>query len=235
MQENKFIVIMFISMILLGVLCGVVFYYMFMYAGGILILHCILVGILFGLINSFTALFFMKKNSNIESDNKKLEQQMRVDNLTKLYNRYAFDIDIKNLNPEDQCSMIFIDIDNFRSFNNNHGHHVGDKVLTSCAEIIRRIIRFSDMVYRYGGEEIVIILEKCSKAEAERIGRDIVESIHNYDNAPFPMITVSAGVATIPDDTVSIDQLIKLSDLALLRAKKLGKNQVVSSNCLSVG
>lgn len=229
MQENKFIVIMFISMILLGVVCGVVFYYMFMYAGGILILHCISVGILFGLINSFTALFFMKKNSNIESDNKKLEQQMRVDNLTKLYNRFAFDSDILKLNPKDQISMIFIDIDNFGNFNNNHGHHAGDKVLASCAEIIRRSIRFSDMVYRYGGEEIVIILERCSKTEAERVGWNIAESIRNYDNSPYPMITVSAGVATIPDDAASIDKLIKLSDLALLRAKKLGKNQVVSS------
>lgn len=229
MKDNKFIVIMFISMILLGAVFGAVFYYMFMFTGGILILHCILVGIFFGLINSFTALFLVKKYSDVKLDNKKLERQMRIDNLTKLYNRYAFDNDIKNLNPEDQSSMIFIDIDNFRSFNNNHGHHAGDKVLISCAEIIRRNIRFSDKVYRYGGEEIVIILERSSKADAERIGWDIVESIRNYDNSPYPMITVSAGVATIPDDAESIGQLIKLSDLALLRAKKLGKNQVVSS------
>jgi len=229
MKDNKFIVVMFISMILLGAVCGATFYFMFMFTGGVPIFHCISVGIFFGLLNSFTVLFFIRKYSNIKLDNKELERQMRIDNLTKLYNRYAFDSDIKNLTTEDQCSMIFIDIDNFRSFNNDYGHHSGDKVLTNCAEIIRRSVRLSDMVYRYGGEEIVIILERCSKAEAERIGWNIVESIRNFDNSPYPMITVSAGVATIPDDTASIDKLIKLSDLALLRAKKLGKNQVISS------
>lgn len=229
MKDRKFIPIMFISMILLGAVCGAVFYSMFMLSGGVPILHCISVGIFFGLLNSFTALFFIKKYSDVELDNRKLEQQMRIDNLTKLYNRYAFDNDIKNLNPEDQVSMIFIDIDNFRSFNNNHGHHAGDKVLTNCAEIIRRSVRLTDNVYRYGGEEIVIILERCLKADAERIAGDIVESIRNHDNSPYQSITVSAGVATIPDDAESIGQLIKISDMALLKAKKLGKNQVVSS------
>lgn len=219
-------------MILLGAVCGIVFYYMFMFTGGLLILHCVSVGIFYGLLNSFTALFFIKKYTIVKSDNKRLEQQIRMDKLTQLYNRHAFDNDIKNknLNSEATYSMIFLDIDNFRSFNNKYGHPAGDKILSNCANIIKNNIRTSDMPYRYGGEEIVIMLDSCPKKEAERIAQNIIEAICSHDNAPYPQVTVSAGIASIPDDAETIDQLIKNSDLALMKAKKEGKNMVVNYN-----
>lgn len=225
-MRNKSIVLLFSSMIALGAICGIVFYSLFMSTGGLLIIHCILVGIFFGVINALTALFFMKKYTTVKSDNERLGQQIRVDKLTQLNNRYAFDEDIKHFNPGTACSMIFIDIDNFRGFNNNYGHHVGDKVLIRCSNIIKENVRSLDLVYRYGGEEIVIILDECYKNDAEEIGQNILQKIRNLDNSPYSNVTISAGIASIPEDAKTIDQLVKLSDSALIKAKKQGKNQI---------
>lgn len=122
--------------------------------------------------------------------------------------------------------MIFFDADNFRDYNNVYGHQVGDKILIDCANIIKSNIRDTDFAYRYGGEEIVVILTSCSKKEAGKIAQNIVENICNNDNILYPPMTISAGVASMPEDVQSFDQLIRVSDLALLQAKKNGKNQV---------
>ena len=123
--------------------------------------------------------------------------------------------------------MIYLDIDDFRIFNNTYGHHAGDKVLKCCADIIKNCIRSSDKAYRYGEEELVAILGGCTKKDAARIGQSIVDSIRNYDNTPYSKMTISAGVASMPDDAQTFDQLLRASDLALLKAKNQGKNQLV--------
>lgn len=227
-MKNKSIVVLFFSMIALGAICGTVFYFLFMSAGGLLIIHCISVGIFFGVLNALTAILFIKKYTTVKSDNDRLGQQIRVDKLTQLNNRYAFDEDIKYFDLGTACSMIFIDIDNFRGFNNNYGHHAGDKVLIRCANIIQENISSTDMVYRYGGEEIVIILDGRNKREAEEIGQNILQKIRDLDNSPYSNITISAGIASIPDDANTIEQLVKLSDTALIKAKKQGKNRIVN-------
>ena len=185
-------------------------------------------GMLFGLVNSFLTLFFIKKFSVVKAKNEKLGSEIRVDKLTQLYNRYAFENDDRSFNPDSVYSMIFLDIDNFRDFNNNYGHQAGDKVLKTCANIIKSCIRNSDLAYRYGGEELVVLLSGCAKKEAEKIGQSIVESVRNYDNAPYSKMTISAGVASMPDDAQTFEQLIKASDSALLKAKSQGKNQLVA-------
>lgn len=84
------------------------------------------------------------------------------------------------------------------------------------------------MAYRYGGEELVVVLSGCAKKDAERIGLSIVESVRNYDNAPYSKMTISAGVASMPGDAQTFEQLVKASDTALLKAKEQGKNQLVA-------
>ena len=226
-MKKRFAAIVISSMVMLGAFSGYVFYVLFMSTKDNLILHCIATGIIYGLINSFVTLFFINKYSVIKSNNEKLEQEIRVDNLTELYNRYALKNDIKNFNSDTVYSMIYIDIDNFRNFNNTYGHDTGDKVLKNVANIIKNSIRPSDIAYRYGGEEIVVILGGCKKEDAAKIGQDIVNNIHNYDNTPYSKITISAGVSTMPDDARSFDHLLKTSDSALLRAKNKGKDQLV--------
>lgn len=226
-MEKRFVAIVILSMVLLGIISGFAFYVLFMSSKDDMLVHCIGTGGIFGFFNSFITLVFIKKYNIIKSNNECLGREIRVDKLTELYNRYAFENDIKSFNTNIVYSMIYLDIDNFRGFNNIYGHHVGDKVLNSCANIIKNCIRYSDIAYRCGGEELVVVLGGCAKKQAVKIGQNIVDNIRNYDNTPYSKITISAGVASMPDDAQTFDQLIKASDSAMLKAKNQGKDQLV--------
>lgn len=155
-MKKRFVAIVILSMVVLGAISGCAFYILFISTKDSLIFHCIVTGIIFGLLNSFITLIFIKKYSIIKSNNERLGQEIRVDKLTELYNRYAFENDIKSFNCDIVYSMIYLDIDNFRNFNNTYGHHAGDKVLNSCANIIKNCIRYSDIAYRYGGSSNIM-------------------------------------------------------------------------------
>ena len=227
-MEKRFIVILMILMVVVGAISGATFYLFFMSALDALIYHCIGMGMFFGLVNSFLIMYFIKRFSVINAKNEKLGNEIRIDKLTQLYNRHAFENDNKNFSSDQNYSMIFLDIDNFGNFNNIYGHQVGDKVLRNCANIVKKCIRSSDLAYRYGGEELVVLLIGCAKKEAERIGQNIVENIRDFDNTPYEKMTISAGVASMPEDAQSFEQLVKASDSALLKAKSQGKNQLVA-------
>lgn len=226
-MKKRFVIIVILSMVILGATSGCAFFLLFMSTHDYLIMHCISTGIIFGLLNSFVTLFFCVKYNIVISNNEKLKQDIRIDKLTELYNRFALENDIKNYNTDTVYSMIYLDIDNFSNFNNVYGHHAGDNVLKKCADIIKNSIRPTDIAYRYGGEEFVIILDGCIKKDAVKIGQNIIENIHNYDNTPYLKMTISAGVASMPDDAQTFDQLLKSSDSALLKAKSQGKDQLV--------
>lgn len=226
-MEKRFIVILALFMVVVGAISGATFYFFFMSALDALIYHCIEMGMFFGLVNSFLMVYFIKRFSVLNAKNGKLGSEIRIDKLTQLYNRYAFENDDRNFNPDQNYSMIFLDIDSFGNFNNTHGHQAGDKVLRNCANIIKKCIRSSDLAYRYGGEELVVLLIGCAKKEAERIGQNIVENIRDYDNTPYAKMTISAGITSMPEDAQNFDQLVKASDSALLKAKSLGKNQLI--------
>ncbi|MHB8962351.1 MAG: GGDEF domain-containing protein [Saccharofermentanales bacterium] len=223
---KKRVILLFLAMISLGALFGLILYWAFISISQNLLAHCVLMGCLFGLVNAFVALLFIKKYSEVRINNKKLSLALRKDKLTGLYNRQAFDSDIR-MELESNCSMIFLDMDDFSDFNNTYGHQVGDRMLIAFADITKNRIRQSDSAYRYGGEEIVVILHGCDKLEATRIAQSIVDGLRNHDNSPYQPITVSAGVASMPEDAQSFDHLINASDSAMLEAKKTGKNQVV--------
>lgn len=224
---RKQVILLFLSMILLGALFGLVLYWVFVSINQNLLAHCVLMGCLFGLANAFVALLFINRYSEAKINNQKLNMALRNDKLTGLYNRHAFDIDTK-MKPKAKCSMIFLDMDDFSDFNNNYGHQVGDRMLITFADITKSKIRQSDSAYRYGGEEIVVVLHGCDKIEATRIAQSILNGLRNHNNSPYQPLTVSAGVASMPEDAQSFDLLIKASDSAMLTAKKKGKNQVVA-------
>lgn len=229
-MKKSFIALIFITMISFGVICGIAFYVIFISSTDNLILHCALLGALFGLLNSFISLYFIKKYKAINIKNESLKHELRKDKLTGLYSRYAYMTDYETVIPDISYSLIYLDIDDFRKFNNNYGHAAGDDVLINCANIIKNSIRSSDMAYRYGGEEILVVLSGCKKNEAIKIGQNIITNVHDFNNKPYPQITISAGIATIPDDAFNFEQLIKASDAALLTAKRQGKNQVIASS-----
>ncbi|MCP4136822.1 MAG: sensor domain-containing diguanylate cyclase [bacterium] len=126
-------------------------------------------------------------------------------------------------------SLLMLDIDHFKSFNDTHGHQAGDAILKEVARIIRENCRSIDIPCRYGGEEFAIILPGTSKKEAiiaaERI-RKIIEALEmKYENSSLH-ITISAGIATIPElAPKGAEELITMADRALYSSKESGRNR----------
>jgi diguanylate cyclase len=184
-------------------------------------------GIIFSFVNYAVAHKYYKRYSSLKEENIILRDNIKVDKLTGLLNRRAFDNDIKRIEENELYSVIFVDIDNFREFNNRFGHQVGDVVLQNVCKVIKSHIRSKDKVYRYGGEEIVIILKDCGKSHAISVSEKIRHSISILDNSPYPNVTVSMGVASSIEDGYTINEVIRAADFALLAAKNKGKNCVV--------
>lgn len=190
------------------------------------LIHCILIAVGFGLLNYWLFILFNKKYGKLESSYKHLRIESEIDELTGLFNRRAFDNLMGNLQMESPFSIIFSDIDNFRNFNNDYGHDIGDKVLTNVCKVVKESVRINDSVFRYGGEEIVILLRNCDEKSAKSIAEKIRLNVMNMNNEPYPHITISVGVSTVVEDEKDIRQLVKSADNALLNAKKNGKNCV---------
>lgn len=184
-------------------------------------------------IDSFIALFApIVNNMRLLEMNKKLAL---IDPLTGLYNRRYLEafmekqVAIADRNNQ-FLSMIMLDIDNFKYFNDTNGHEVGDMALRSIAHAIGKNIRVSDIGVRYGGEEFIIVLPNTDKITAfevaERI-RTTVEStpiVIGYDKRMY--VTASFGIATYGIDANSFDALLTKADNALYEAKKTGKNRI---------
>ncbi|MHB8077128.1 GGDEF domain-containing protein [Desulfosporosinus fructosivorans] len=218
-----------LAMILTGIIYAVVLLYIMpMSQSNNILLHCILLGVLFGVVNFIVAVLYYRRNEKLKHLNQQLKSKLMTDSLTGLLNRRAFDQAIKDVDDRGYYSLIFLDIDNFRDFNNRFGHDIGDNVLRKVGETIKACVRGSDRVYRYGGEEITLILMDCDKKNAVRMAEKIRSAISQLDHQVYPQITVSLGVSSYPDDGLLINDLIVASDKALLKAKQSGKNRTIS-------
>lgn len=155
-----------------------------------------------------------------------------LDELTRLYNRrfmYSkLEEEIEKASKTNQkLSIIMCDIDNFKKFNDTYGHQVGDEVLRAVAKVFKSVSReLFDWPFRYGGEEIGIILPNTNTEKAFEIAERIrIEvSSRKFENVPTT-ITLSLGLATYPDHGKTIDEIIKQADEALYYSKKTGKNK----------
>ena len=127
---------------------------------------------------------------------------------------------------------LMIDIDHFKAVNDTHGHDVGDRVLCQVAKILLRAIRKEDVVFRYGGEEFLVLCpatpHKAAVNLAERI-REAVTSAYFGLQEPFFRVTVSIGMAAYDANDASVDAMTKRADEALYRAKREGRNRVIST------
>jgi diguanylate cyclase (GGDEF)-like protein len=132
---------------------------------------------------------------------------------------------------KEELSLLVLDIDHFKQLNDKYGHTAGDLVLKHMAKTILGMVEETDVVGRYGGEEIVVLLYGKSKeqalAEAEKIRAAV-------SHRPFTLrrqemhLTVSLGIATYPEDAVTEDELIRIADGRLYKAKTDGRNRVCS-------
>ncbi len=167
----------------------------------------------------------------------KLEELSVRDGLTGLYNRREFD---KRLQEEMQRSrrynhpfcLILIDVDRFKDVNDRYGHQAGDEVLIAVGDLVQLNVRPVDVVCRYGGEELAVILsetnEKGALIVAERIRRTVAESVTATPQGDTIQVTVSVGLAAFPRDGDMPAQIIKAADEALYAAKQEGRNLVRS-------
>jgi diguanylate cyclase (GGDEF)-like protein len=126
-------------------------------------------------------------------------------------------------------SVIFIDIDDFKKYNDSYGHIAGDKVLLLASRVLRENLRMTDKIGRYGGEEFLIVLPHTSLENARMIAEKLLSSIREESAASEHLpggVTVSVGVSEIGDDTKDGHDLINDADIRMYRAKKGGKNRV---------
>ncbi len=170
-----------------------------------------------------------------------LERLSVTDRLTELYNHGYFK---QRLDEEFQrsvrfghsLSLVMIDIDDFKEFNDSFGHPCGDQVLKAVSSVIRSNLREMDIAARYGGKEFVVVLPETScegaAGVAERIRAD-VERVTREATADEISVgrTVSIGIATYPGNASSSIELLEMADAAMYRGKRAGKNRVVAAGC----
>ena len=169
----------------------------------------------------------------IAIENARLYRYAVTDEMTRLYNHRYFQqrLDEELLRADrydNHVSLIILDVDHFKNFNDTYGHPEGDRVLKTVARLIEKSVREVDISARYGGEEFVVICpEKNAEGSlppAERIRNAVAEYDFRIKGEPVP-ITVSLGVASYPDQAKSKPELIKKADYALYFSKNNGRNQ----------
>lgn len=132
-----------------------------------------------------------------------------------------------------QIGIIMADLDHFKEFNDIYGHAAGDKIISEVGKLLKDKFRGSDIACRYGGEEFLIILLESSLEDTIRRANEVREAIKNmevvFQDQVLGTITVSMGVAEYPDHGIRVDDLLRISDTALYRAKQEGGDRVISN------
>lgn len=158
-----------------------------------------------------------------------------TDDLTKLYNNRFINQFLRELidshsKKRGRFSVIFLDLDGFKSVNDRYGHLVGGQTLVEVGKLIRAAVREHDVVARYGGDEFVVILPDVSKEESVRFAEKIRSAIcnHDFERAIRKEIRLSAsfGISAFPDHADNITELIQKADQAMYEVKYQGKNAV---------
>lgn len=148
-----------------------------------------------------------------------------TDELTKVYNRNYLTLIANKLKKHNNISILMADLDNFKKINDTLGHTVGDLVLKETAKTIKKNIKSSDIIIRYGGEEFLIILYRCPKEHLFKVAERIREAVKQFRFNEYPSlkITISIGGYTLSQGE-DIDKAIVKADKALYQAKNSGKD-----------
>ncbi len=179
----------------------------------------------------------------------RLKQSTFTDPLTRVRNRRFFDQRLpEELNRRDRSrtsiSCVFLDIDHFKSVNDNYGHGVGDDVLRQVAQRVQGVLRTHDVLARYGGEEFAVLLPDTGNEEAMMVAQRIINAVNRsrvvVDKNVLLSITISAGVSTIESEQCFEDirelglKLLASADQALYDAKEMGRNRAINAGLLAL-
>ncbi len=172
----------------------------------------------------------------LASTNELLARLSYTDSLTTAYNNRYFYERLEELLKEAKdkntsLAVIMVDIDHFKRYNDTHGHREGDRLLREITGIMVEKCRETDIVCRYGGEEFGIILPRTTRAEAYGVAERIREAVEEHpfkgqESQPNGILTISAGIAVMPDDASTVGELVERADAALYNAKHSGRNVV---------
>ena len=176
-------------------------------------------------------------NEQLNMANLELHRVSMTDGLTGIPNRRVFDELLvrewrRCARLQKPISVVMLDVDYFKKFNDRYGHQAGDECLKSVAKMIAGAVpRASDLAARYGGEEFVLILSETdaegARAVANRIREQVAELKVANEDSPHRWVTLSCGISTVvPGDEIQVEKLVKSADNALYLAKKQGRNSV---------
>jgi diguanylate cyclase (GGDEF)-like protein len=178
-----------------------------------------------------------RTNEGLKVANSTLETLAITDGLTGLYNHRHFQVmiekEIRRCDREGRMlSLLMLDLDHFKQYNDQWGHTQGDAALQTVAGQIMRTVRLTDIAFRYGGEELAILLPSCSKDQAIEVAEKIRVSVASVARRPSRAtrpVTISIGVATFPEDGRVARALVDVADAALYTAKAQGRNRVIAA------
>ncbi len=165
-------------------------------------------------------------------------QAVLRDGLTGIFNRRYFDDHLERevaftLRYDTPLALLFLDIDHFKSINDNYEHRCGDAVLRQLTAALEQVIRTEDVLARYGGEEFAIICRETTESQAcilaERLRRAIQDHLFTFEELAL-RVTVSIGVAQLDREDLTCGALVSSADIALLKAKETGRNRVVCAS-----
>ncbi len=167
-----------------------------------------------------------------------LEKLSTTDEMTGLRNYRSFKEQLAKVHEHSAAkskpySVVFMDVDHFKKFNDRNGHPAGDAVLRKFGELLRKVTRAQDLPARYGGEEFVLLLPDTDKSAAEKIAQKFLDSVRNevfpYGAfQPLGLVTASLGVSSYPQDGNSSEQILKNADNAVYASKEQGRNRVTA-------
>jgi diguanylate cyclase (GGDEF)-like protein len=171
-----------------------------------------------------------RQKAELEVMNEKLNHLAVTDELTSLYNRRRFQEMLEegiqeHIRAGDQLSLIFMDIDRFKSLNDEFGHQAGDEALRRVSQILRDHARRHELPARYGGEEFAVILQRCGAPEAAKAAERFRVALEQAE-WPDRKITASFGVATCGPKIQTLSEIVAAADQALYAAKQNGRNRV---------
>jgi diguanylate cyclase (GGDEF)-like protein len=185
-----------------------------------------------------------EERTHVRSELQRTRELALQDELTGLANRRALEEMLANevnraLRHGRPLSVLMADVDHFKTINDTYGHRAGDEVLRQLARLVADKLRSIDRPARYGGEELFVMMPETPVDEARRVAERIRSGVEGHtfvvepedDEPPIELrLTWSVGVASLPENTDRLDELVELADRALYQAKKEGRNRVVVSS-----
>ncbi|MBP3284515.1 MAG: GGDEF domain-containing protein [Clostridia bacterium] len=184
--------------------------------------------------NNDYALMLENKTSELEMANKKLEEMANRDGLTGAFNKAFMHKVLESVfnGNRRQNSLAIMDIDHFKNYNDQNGHMEGDNLLKGLSKLLTESLRDTDMLFRFGGEEFVILFADTAKEDAIMVAERIRQKVADYvfpfeEKQPGGNLTISVGVAFAPQDAVEKQKLLEIADERLYKAKTGGRNKVV--------